>query len=364
MDGNPKTVGFFVGSSKTQLVCVEPHHIPIIRDAHVKVASAFQDFIRKSDLPAHLDLNDGGYWRSLIVKSDRESRHIMATVIMRPQDLDEKELELEKSKLAQYFQEGPGQEAGVTSLYLQQFPVDVGGGKKSECQLIYGEPKIQMELFEHKFEVGPQTFFPGNLATAEKLVKCVRSFCNVYSSSKKSPNFSPKESNKVTLIEVGCGVGIYSILFSNKFEHCVGLDVSHEAVKDAKHNAELFNVSDKCNFVAGPYSKTFEQQTRNLQNEAGLGIVILNPTRVGIDRQLVSQIRGCSLIRKVIFISSRPEGDDFNCFRDLCLEVTKETKNNRFSLVPVSKRFYLTHAAPVDQSPHTKICEHLLVFSR
>ena len=364
MDGNPKTVGFFIGSSKTRLICVEPHHIPIIKDAHVKVAAAFQHFIRQSDLPANLELNDGGFWRSLVVKSDNESRNIMATVIMKPQDLSEKELELEKSRLSKYFQDGAGREAGVTSLYLQKFPVDVGGGKKSECQLIFGQPRLEMELGSHKFEVGPQTHFPGNLPTAEKLLKLVRSFCKISPTTKKSPNFSPIKSNKITLIEVGCGVGIYSILFSDKFQECVGLDFSYEAVKDAKHNASLFNVSDKCSFVAGPYSTTLARQTRNLENEASYGIVILNPTRIGIDRQLVSQIRGCSLIRKVIFISSKPEGEDFNCFRDLCLEVTKESKNNRFSLVPVSKQFRLTHSTSVDQYPQTNICEHVLVFSR
>lgn len=364
LDGNPKTVGFFVGSSKTRLLCIEPLHIPIIKEAHVKVASAFQDYIRSSELAAHLDLYDGGYWRSLIVRSDNNTNNVMATVVMKPQNLTESEIENEKSKLAKFFQDGPGREANLTTLYFQRFPIDIGGGKKSESELVFGPPRISVELFGHQFHVGPLTFFPGNLHTAEKFMKLLRSQCSFVSGKNESSNFQSKKSKKLTLFDVGCGAGIHSILFSNKFHQCIGFDVSREAVDDAIYNAEIFGASNKCNFVAGPYVKTLPNFLRNLENEAGIGIVILNPGRLGIDRLVISQIRDCSLVKKVIYISSNPEGESFACFRDLCREVTKETKKNRYSLVPISKHFSLNFAVPIDAYPHSAHCQHAFVFTR
>lgn len=166
----------------------------------------------------------------------------------------------------------------------------------------------------------------------------------------------------MTLLEVGCGAGIHSILLSNVFHHCVGFDSCD--VSDAINNAQTLGASNKCSFVSGPYLKTFPQYLRNLENEAANGVVILNTGRVAVDRELIGQIRGCSLIKKVIYISGKPEGDSFNCFRDLCREVTQETKKNKYSIVPISRHFVLTHAFPVDLYPHTNYCEHVLVFSR
>jgi tRNA/tmRNA/rRNA uracil-C5-methylase (TrmA/RlmC/RlmD family) len=222
-----------------------------------------------------------------------------------------------------------------------------------------------VELFGHQFEIGPQTFFPSNLPTTEKLLKLLRPLSKLKLEDTKNDlsTFSDRRrSKKVTLLEVGCGAGIHSILLANGFHHCVGFD-SHD-VSDAINNAKTFGVSNKCSFLSGPYLKTFPQHLRNLENEAGYGVVILNPGRAAVDRELIGLIRGCSLIKKVIYISGKPEGESFNCFRDLCREVTRETKKNKYSIVPISRHFLLSHAFPVDLHPHTAHCEHALVFNR
>jgi tRNA/tmRNA/rRNA uracil-C5-methylase (TrmA/RlmC/RlmD family) len=221
-----------------------------------------------------------------------------------------------------------------------------------------------VEISGLQFHVGPLTYLPGNLSTTAKLNELIESHCKLADGQKKAANFGGKTAAKSTLFEIGCGAGVQSILLAHKFDACVGFDVSREAVADASYNSKVLGVSDKCQFVPGAYAKTFPGHLRDLENEAGTGVVILNPGRAGTDRLLISQIRGCSRIKKVIYISSNPEGDSFQCFRDLCQEVTKETKKNRFSLVPVSRYFRLTFTAAFDLYPHTPICEHVFVFSR
>lgn len=55
-----------------------------------------------------------------------------------------------------------------------------------------------------------------------------------------------------TLLDVGCGSGILSIAgVLLGAEHAFGVDIDPTAVRTAKENAELNNVSDKCTFVAG-----------------------------------------------------------------------------------------------------------------
>lgn len=55
-----------------------------------------------------------------------------------------------------------------------------------------------------------------------------------------------------TLLDVGCGSGILSIAgVLLGAERAFGVDIDPTAVRTAKENAELNNVSDKCTFVAG-----------------------------------------------------------------------------------------------------------------
>lgn len=59
-------------------------------------------------------------------------------------------------------------------------------------------------------------------------------------------------SDSTTLLDVGCGSGILSIAgVLLGAEHAFGVDIDPTAVRTAKENAELNNVSDKCTFVAG-----------------------------------------------------------------------------------------------------------------
>lgn len=59
-------------------------------------------------------------------------------------------------------------------------------------------------------------------------------------------------SDSTTLLDVGCGSGILSIAgVLLGVERAFGVDIDPTAVRTAKENAELNNVSAKCSFVAG-----------------------------------------------------------------------------------------------------------------
>ncbi len=86
-------------------------------------------------MPAHLELNDKGFWKSLVVMSGNNNENIMANVIARVEGLRENEIEAEKSKLEEFFRDGPGREANVKTLYFQHFPIDqVSISQKKFCR--------------------------------------------------------------------------------------------------------------------------------------------------------------------------------------------------------------------------------------
>lgn len=66
VDGNPKTVGFYVGTGKAgNIVCVNGDHLLNMPERHKLVARCYQDFLRLSALEPCLLFHDGGHWREV-----------------------------------------------------------------------------------------------------------------------------------------------------------------------------------------------------------------------------------------------------------------------------------------------------------
>jgi hypothetical protein len=75
----------------------------------------------------------------------------MATVAMRPHNLSEAAIDAEKSKLSDFFRNGPGRDANLTTLYFQRFPFDLGGGRKSACELVFGPDRLPGSILQTPF---------------------------------------------------------------------------------------------------------------------------------------------------------------------------------------------------------------------
>ncbi|KAE8583798.1 hypothetical protein XENTR_v10020697 [Xenopus tropicalis] len=86
-DGDPKTVGNFVGTGRDRnIVCVRADHLINIPEKHKHVARCYEDFIHQSPLAPCLLFYDGGHWRDVVVRTNKKGE-TMAIVTFHPQDL-------------------------------------------------------------------------------------------------------------------------------------------------------------------------------------------------------------------------------------------------------------------------------------
>lgn len=87
INGDPKTVGFFIGRPGHEgVLCVPGDHVVVIKDSHKMVAKHFQDYIQMSPLPACHRFNEGGFWRNIRVRSNLAG-DLMGIVIVHPQQM-------------------------------------------------------------------------------------------------------------------------------------------------------------------------------------------------------------------------------------------------------------------------------------
>lgn len=352
IDGNPKTVGHYVGTGKRgNIVCVSGDTLVSTPEKHKLVARCYQDFIRLSPLEPCLMFHEGGHWREITVRTNRRG-HTMAIVYFHPQNLTQEELASHKDELAKYFTQGPGSVCQLDSLFFQESTMTRCTHEMSPYQLLHGQPCLHEELLGFTFRISADAFFQVNQAAAEVLYSTVRDLC--------VPNYEDCKTRAkagATLLDVCCGTGAMGITISQRVERIIGIELIQQAVKDAQHNAAISNVLN-CEFIPGKAEVVLPGLMSRLSSErAGIEAAVVNPSRAGLHYKVVRTLRNEPTIRRLIYVSCKPEGEAMRNFRELCCAPDPQRKLTGEAFTP-------TLAVPVDMFPHTDHCELVLLLER
>ncbi|KAK2824348.1 hypothetical protein Q5P01_021523 [Channa striata] len=327
-DGNPKTVGFYVGTGREgSIVCVNGDHLLNMPEKHKQVARCYQDFIRLSSLEPCLLFHTGGHWREITVRTNAEG-HTMAIVYFHPQTLTPEEVAVHKAELLDYFTQGPGSICQLDSLFFQESTMTRCTHEESPYQLLHGQPHIYEEVLGFRFRISPDAFFQVNQAAADVLYRTVRDLC--------FPNTGEdRERTKVvgTLLDVCCGTGAIGITVSPRVDKVIGIELIEQAVEDAQHNAALNSVLN-CEFIPGKAEVVLPGLMSQLSTAGGSLTAVVNPARAGLHHRVVRALRNQSSIRRLVY-----------------KKITGE-------------KFTPTLAVPVDMFPHTPHCELVILFER
>ncbi|NXL92580.1 TRM2A methyltransferase, partial [Alectura lathami] len=333
-----KTVGCRLGKYKGgTCAVVEPFdtiHIPAVAK---KVVKAFQDYIRSTPYSVYSPETYEGHWKQLTVRTSR-SGHIMAIVYFNPQKLSREELADLKTSLAEHFTEGAGKDSGVTSLYF----VEEGQRKSPNLEdlpleHVAGDKYIYEELLGLKFRISPHAFFQVNTQAAEVLYTAIREWAQL--------------SQESTVLDVCCGTGTIGISLAKKVKKVIGIELCHEAVQDAKVNAQI-NELNNIEFHCGK-AEDIVPSLINILAPQNL-ITIVDPPRAGLHSKVILAIRRAEQLKKLIYVSCNPRAA-MNNFVDLCRAPSNRVRGAAFRPV---------RAMAVDLFPQTRHCELLILFER
>ncbi|XP_028324928.1 tRNA (uracil-5-)-methyltransferase homolog B [Gouania willdenowi] len=347
VDGNPKTVGFYIGTGRQRnIVCVNGDHLLNMPEKHKLVARCYQDFIRQSALEPCLLFHAGGHWRELTVRTNAVGQ-TMAIVYFHPQTLSPEEVITHKSELVDYFTQGPGAICQLDSLFFQESTMTRCTHEESPYQLLHGLPHMYEEVLGFKIRISADAFFQVNQAAAQVLYGTVRDLC-----------IPPSDISRVggTLLDVCCGTGAIGITASPRVDRIIGIELIEQAVKDARHNAALNNIRN-CEFIAGKAEVVLPEVMSQLSSAGGGLTAVVNPARAGLHYRVVRALRNHSDIRRLVYVSCKPDGEAMRNFRELCCAPDQKKKLT-------GEPFSPTLAVPVDMFPHTPHCEVVLLFER
>ncbi|PNI28754.1 TRMT2B isoform 2 [Pan troglodytes] len=340
-DGNPKTVGFYLGTWRDgNVVCVQSNHLKNIPEKHSQVAQYYEVFLRQSPLEPCLVFHEGGYWRELTVRTNSQG-HTMAIITFHPQKLSQEELHVQKEIVKEFFIRGPGAACGLTSLYFQESTMTRCSHQQSPYQLLFGEPYIFEELLSLKIRISPDAFFQINTAGAEMLYRTVGELTGVNSDT--------------ILLDICCGTGVIGLSLAQHTSRVLGIELVEQAVEDARWTA-AFNGITNSEFHTGQAEKILPGLLKSKEDGQSI-VAVVNPARAGLHYKVIQAIRNFRAIHTLVFVSCKLHGESTRNVIELCCPPDPAKKL-------LGEPFVLQQAVPVDLFPHTPHCELVLLFTR
>uniref|UniRef100_A0A2K6A1R2 tRNA (uracil(54)-C(5))-methyltransferase n=1 Tax=Mandrillus leucophaeus TaxID=9568 RepID=A0A2K6A1R2_MANLE len=340
-DGNPKTVGYYLGTWRDgNIVCVRSNNLKNIPEKHSQVAQYYEVFLRQSPLEPCLVFHEGGYWRELIVRTNSQG-DTMAIITFHPQKLSQEELHVQKETVKEFFIRGPGAACDLTSLYFQESTMTRCSHQQSPYQLLFGEPYIFEELLSLKIRISPDAFFQINTAGAEMLYRTVGELTGVNSDT--------------ILLDICCGTGVIGLSLAQHTSQVLGIELVEQAVEDARWTA-AFNGITNSEFHTGRAEKILPGLLKSKEDGQSV-VAVVNPARAGLHYKVIQAIRNCRAIRTLVFVSCKLHGESTRNVIELCCPPDPAKKL-------LGEPFVLQQAVPVDLFPHTPHCELVLLFTR
>lgn len=193
--------------------------------------------------------------------------------------------------------------------------------------VLYGEDHIVDRLCGLNFRLSPLSFYQVNAPQAERL----------YDLARQAAALTGNE----VLLDLYCGTGTIGLSMAHKVKQLIGVEITPEAVEDAKQNAADNGITN-ARFINADAAKAAAQLERE-----GIqpNVVIVDPPRKGCDTALIETIARMAPER-VVYVSCDPAtlSRDLKYFAELG---------------------YITRSVtPVDMFPRTHHVESVALLSR
>jgi len=272
--------------------------------------------LEATDWPVDVDCKADGGLRHLALRVGHHTDEVLITLVSSHSQLDGLAL-----LAAQWMARWP-QVVGVC-LNLQPKPSNTLMGE--ETRVIAGRNWLLERFCGLDLRIAADTFFQVNTSQAERVVPLV-----LEALAGPPPG---------VLVDGYCGIGTYSLPLAAQGWSVHGIELSAEAVKQAKANAEINNLTGRATFEAGVVSRCLPEHLGHCD------ALLLDPPRKGLDRYVVEAILA-KPPQSLIYLSCDPA----TLARDLAL-LTAEA-------------YQLDSLQPIDFFPQTTHVETLAVLRR
>lgn len=175
--------------------------------------------------------------------------------------------------------------------------------------VIYGDDYIMDSMFNKEFKITSKSFYQINEEQTKKLYQTIIDFGEF------------KDNDNIA--DLYCGVGTIGIILSDYVKSVVGVEVVADAVRAAKDNIELNDISN--------YQVFEHDLDQDISILEGINTVVVDPPRNGLSKLLIENIAK-SQVKNVIYVSCNPytQKRDLDIFTQLGFKLDKVSAVDMF----------------------------------
>ncbi len=154
--------------------------------------------------------------------------------------------------------------------------------------VIYGKGYIEDKLCNKTFQITSKSYYQANPVQTEKLLKKAIEYAGL--------------TGKESVLDAYCGIGTIGLIASKDAKEVIGVEQNRAAVRDAKINAKINEVSNITFYEKEPDAFLMQLTEQN----AKIDVVFMNPPRAGSSEAFLDALTKLHP-QKVIYISGNPE---------------------------------------------------------
>lgn len=274
-DGNP-IIGVY--ANRTHEV-IQIDKCLIQNEEAEKIAKYICNFAKENNISVYNEKTCKGLLRHIVIKVGIKTNQIMCILVLNSEKLPNEEKLI--NELIKQF-------SNITTIVknVNNKNTNVILGKTNIN--IYGSGYIYDKLGNYTFKISPLSFYQINPIQTEKL----------YNLALQAASLTGKE----TVFDLYCGIGTIGIYMANKAKKVYGIEIVEDAIKDAKENCKINNISN-AEYFAGDTEKLLTDLIENKKIKPD--VIVIDPPRKGLDNTTVENILKIQPTR-VVYVSCNP----------------------------------------------------------
>ena len=258
--------GFYAG--RTHQIIPVPNRDCVLGVPENKVIlDQILDYMREEKISAYDEERHKGLVRHVLVRYGFTTKEIMVCLIINGDKLPCSEKLLEKlTKI-------PGMTSITYNINKEKTNVIMG----SKVCPLWGQTYITDYIGNVKYQISPLSFYQVNPVQTEVL----------YGTALEYAGLTGKE----TVWDVYCGIGTISLFLAQKAQKVYGVEIVPQAIEDAKHNAEINEITN-AEFFVGKAEEVLPEYYVDYAKEhpgehARADVIVVDPPRKGCERSVL-----------------------------------------------------------------------------
>ncbi len=264
-----------------------------------------RQYVKKTATPIYDIKTHEGFWRFLTLRNSKAFGEWMVNIIT-----SEDEPPIIEPLSKELCKKVDGIRTVVNNISKKKAAVAIGDREV----VVYGDGFIEDKIGDFRFRISANSFFQTNPKGAENLYAKVREYAEL--------------SGKEEVLDLYSGTGTIPIFLSKDAKRIIGIEISQDAVKDARKNCSL-NGIDNCLFIIGDIREMLSKAISEIRPD----VIIADPPRPGMHKDVIKGIIELGA-KKLIYVSCNPA----TMARDIAM---------------LSNMYETKEIQPVDMFPHT-----------